>query len=325
MKGEKNKKHHFIPQCYLRYFSNNRKSINIYSKKRNRSSPIQAISKTACEDYFYRIPEKFIANLDNQIFHPNFFEKEFFDDNIEKLLGPILKTIDCAVENWKTNKIENEVLQKSDKEVFAGLIAVQYLRLPNIRDLNWSFYTKSNNERLDIVKSILSAEFPENKSFMETINLEIDEEYKLVLHAKTFANENLIYKLQDCILDKIWIFYVSNEDDFYTSDNPIILKPHIGEQSSFYDEGVEIIFPISSSVLLTLWDKKHFEDKIFQDNKFNIINSKSKNEYNCYQYLFANDEVYSKNDNFKLIELLKYVNGGNEKFIKKPTVLVNGK
>ncbi len=143
MKREENKKHHFIPQCYLRCFSENGKFLNVYSMKNKRNSPVQAISNTAYEDYFYRIPEKFIANLDDKVFHPNFFEKDFFDNNIEKLLGPILEIINCAAESWKANRNENEILQKSDKEIFAALIAVQYLRMPNIRDKYWSFYKKT--------------------------------------------------------------------------------------------------------------------------------------------------------------------------------------
>lgn len=278
---------------------------------------------------YNRIPEKFIANLDNKVFYPNFFEKEFFDDNIEKLLGPILKIINSAAESWKVNSNQNEILQKTDKEVFAALIAVQYLRMPNIRDKYWFFFKKHSTERLKIIKSFFSNQFPENKDFIETIKMSFDEEYKPVDHSTIFSDAELISKLQDHILNKFWIFYVTGQDDFYTSDNPILLKPHLEHQPFFYDgfakKGVEIIFPVGSSVLLTLWDKTHFQDKSFQDNKFSNIDDKPKRQYNCYQYIWSNDEVYSKREDFKLIENLKLANGGNEIFKERPKILVNGK
>lgn len=135
--------------------------------------------------------------------------------------------------------------------------------------------------------------------------------------------------MQDHILNKIWIFYVREQDDFYTSDNPILLKPHLQHQPFFYDgfamNGIEIIFPVGSSVLLTLWDKAHFQDKLLQDNKFSSMDDKSKRQYNCYQYIWSNDEVYSKRDDFRLIENLKLANEGNEIIKERPKILVNGK
>ena len=38
-------------------------------------------------------------------------------------------------------------------------------------------------------------------------------------------------------------------------------------------------------------------------------------QYNCYQYIWANEEVYSSSNNFELIEMLKLANGDLNKEI----------
>ena len=329
MKREQNKNQHFIPQCYLRSFSKGGKSLNVYSKKYKRKSPIQAISKTACQDYFYRIPEKFISSLNTEIFDPNFFETEFFDANVERLFGPLLKEINQKADAWKIDNHTNEILLKSNKEIFAALIGIQYLRMPNIREKYSGLRKKSTTERLEIIKSFYSNENPLETKFIESIEMQYDDEYKSIDHSNIFSDQEIVNNIQDLILDKVWIFYISNQDDFYTSDNPILIKPHIKHEHFIYDgfgmKGVEIIFPIGSSVLLTLWDKGYFQEKGTQNNKFCMITDESKRQYNCYQYIFANDEVYSKRDDFNLIDSLKSANGGNEIFRESPKILINGK
>lgn len=324
MKGEPNQFHHFIPQCYLKNFSTDKKHIHIYSKHKMNNFEGK-IKETAGENYFYKIPEKFIPGINTTIFHSNFFEQDFFANNIESLFGPILRTINSSLGN-NTNMA---VLSREDKEIFAALIAVQYLRMPNIRDKYWSLLEGGSKARIEIIKSFYANQFIDKKEFINSIGINIDKEGRPINHSAIFSDDFLIKKLQDDLLDKIWIFYVSKEDDFYTSDNPILLKPHLDNQPAFDEgfcmRGVEIIFPIGSSVLLTMWDKTYFEEKKHQDNKFVIADYKTKRQYNCFQYIWANDEVYSKTDNFIMIELLKKLNGGNEIFKTKPKILINGK
>ena len=63
MKSRENRKQHFIPQCYLKHFSSNKKNLFVYDKKSSKSfsSPIGNI---AYKEFFYQLPEKFIKNLD---------------------------------------------------------------------------------------------------------------------------------------------------------------------------------------------------------------------------------------------------------------------
>ena len=106
-------------------------------------------------------------------------------------------------------------------------------------------------------------------------------------------------------------------------------KPHIENQTFFYEgfgmKGVEIIVPISKNILLTIWDEETFFELKSENNKFTILTDKELRQYNCYQYIWANDEVYSSKKDFKLIELLKIANGNVEIFKERPSIKVNGK
>ena len=85
---------------------------------------------------------------------------------------------------------------------------------------------------------------------------------------------------------------MSEEKNIFTSDNPIVINPHLKNQpslfSSFGMRGVELILPLNSSVILTMWDEKFFSEKANEDNRFQFINPKLLRQYNSYQYLYSN-------------------------------------
>lgn len=318
-----NKRQHFIPQCYLRLFSLDKKNINVYSKKHVRKSPIQAIVKTAYKDYFYNIPQKIIVTNNLEI-STTFYETEFFSKVVEqeysKLVG---KLTAVKIENEKITK--PQPLTVDEKQLFAALIAVQYLRLPTVIDEYWETFRKTGSASLDIIKSFMASQHPDQKKFIDSIELDLDKDYKPVEHSNLYTDENLIANLQDLILDKIWIFHVT-KDNFHTSDNPIIVKPHVPGHKPIYHGfgtyGSEIIFPLSSNVLLSMFDRKHFHEMECEHENYLIIDSKKTREYNCYQYFFSEQEVYSKINDFKGYELLKADNNGEDIFLKQSTTKI---
>lgn len=313
-----NKRQHFIPQCYLRLFSLDKKNINVYSKKYVRKSPIQAIVKTAYKDYFYNIPQKIIVTNNLEI-PTTFYETEFFAKVVEQEYSKLLGRITAVeIENEKIKK--PQPLTVNEKQLFAALIAIQYLRLPTVIDEYWETFRKTGSASLDIIKSFMASQHPGHKEFIDSIKLDLDKDYKPVEHSNLYTDENLIANLQDLILDKIWIFHIS-KDNFHTSDNPIIVKPHVPSQKPFYHGfgtyGSEIIFPLSSNVLLSMFDRKHFHEMECEHENYLIIDSKKTREYNCYQYFFSEQEVYSKINDFKGYELLKADNNGKDIFLKQ--------
>ena len=56
----------------------------------------------------------------------------------------------------------------------------------------------------------------------------------------------------DTIANNIFVFWVSNEKDFYTSDFPIVVSPHVQNVRPMYmglaQYGGELTFPLSPGI-----------------------------------------------------------------------------
>lgn len=324
MNKETHIKQHYVPQCYLRNFSPNGKFVYIYDKIIQKPFT-NSLDSITCFDHFYEIPKKYLSEKFNIPYGTKYFEKAFFAEHIEKLYAKILDRIIDKADSWKKTKKVIEILTKNEKEELAQLIAIQHLRMPNIKDEISNSYEKAMLECFDIIKSgIININLEiENK---ET-NIEYDKDYDSILHSKLYTNEKLVSDFATQILNKNWVFYINENSDFYTSDNPIIIKPHIKNKQRFYDgfgmQGVEIIFPISKSIVMTMWDSNYFPEK--QKDTFELITAKQIREYNCYQYIWSNRQVYSYSNDFTIIKALKTENRGKEIIMKRPKILVNGK
>ena len=83
-------KQHYIPQCYLKNFSENEKFVFVCSKKNIKKGYPQAISKTACLDYFYAIPEKYIEKELLPEVDSNFIENKILAETVENLYSDLL-------------------------------------------------------------------------------------------------------------------------------------------------------------------------------------------------------------------------------------------
>jgi hypothetical protein len=318
---------HFIPEAYLKNFTKNSKQIFIYDKK-VQGSFSNSISSIANKKFFYDIPKKYIKSLFDPDIYSKYFEKRFSSE-IEPAYARILNVVIGKGNNWILKNNFEGVLSVEQKYLLATHIAIQYLRMPNIRYKYLDLDKKLNQERLELIKAFVASSNSNEKAFIKTIKMDYDDNFAPVLHADIFANEELIKAITNCIMGKVWVYNIALNADFYTSDNPVLIKPHVSNQRPFYEGfgmlGSEVIFPIGSSVLLTLWDKAYFSDKSNSDNKFNQLSTKSIREYNLYQYIFATQQIYSESNNFDLITLFKRVNGGKEIFRDFSKVLINGK
>ncbi len=328
MKKRENKIQHFVPQCYLRNFSPNDIYVFIYDKIEKKSFR-NSVDKIAYEDFFYELPEKFIQNISELPFGTKFYEKEFFANNVESLFSKLLEKIVNTGRLWSEKEYSFEIFNNEDKSLFAQLIAIQYLRMPNIREKYSDATKKTIDVEQKILKSFLSQQNPDLKDSFDSINVEYDKTYDPILHSEMFANADFFVGMAEQLMNKHWIFYYTPDKDFFTSDNPILIKPHIQNQRPFYGgfgmKGAEIIFPISSSILLSILDEKYFENIECKTDSFNKISDKKKREYNFYQYMFSNRQTYSYNNDFSLIKALKSINNGKEFFGPKAKISVNGK
>lgn len=339
--SESNIKHHYIPQCYLKHFSKDHNLIYVYNKKSNTKGYPKSISKIAYIDNLYAIDDDFIKFLKEDKDLPvdeinkNFIEIKIFAEQIEKLYSEILNNIKSSFFIWKTKNNFKEILNNKDRNYFAQLIAIQYLRLPNVKKEYWDFYKKAEQGRLEMAKMIMMNSkdqlIIENRNFLESINIEFKESYASTLHLDLYLDDEITGEIQKSLLKKYWLYYYSDKPVFFTSDNPIVFKQNLPNEKSssfgFNKKGVEILFPISSKILIAISDEEYFPEKKSLNNTFIKVTAKQIREFNSYQYIFSNEETYSEINDFKLIHDLKKANGYQNKEIRinKPQIKTNGK
>lgn len=311
----KNKKQHFLPQCYLRNWSADQRSILTYNKDISKHFS-QSLKSAGQQQNLYKVPDKYLAS-ENADRGANFIETHFWGGYIEPMYGLLLSKIQQRVSEWKMGKWNNEVLDLAEKQDFASLIGLQYLRMPHIGTKYWHAMKSSADKRFDLIKRWSATIDGLDISALDAVRLKIDEDAKSVIHSTIFSDQQIVDDFQDAILEKHWIFYVSYSMGFFSSDRPIIVKPHLENQPNLLEglrmPGVEIQFPLSPAVMLTLWDKEHFNFQGMEENHFVTLPVQEVTKYNIQQYCSAEKEVYSLlPQDLELIEKIKTLNGGKE-------------
>lgn len=257
------KKQHFVPQSYLKHFTNSDGFLHIYDLVSDQFR-VQTPGSTGYSNNFYTV--EIDGNKDYSI-------EKMLAVNVDSLYNPIV------------SKIANrEVLTHEDKINLATFLTFQHLRTPaqrkNYDKMVETFYKKSSkiifqmkkvhnqlehysSEDLESLEDIL-----ENEKFQ----VNVPKEQSLGFMLK--FSEEMIQMLTN---HNFVIIEASNKSEFITSDNPYCM---VKEKWTAPYEGYGIInttkiFPITPKHLLVLKDPG---DKMFymkmskaQVRSFNFI------------------------------------------------------
>lgn len=305
-----NVKQHFIPQCYLRHFMSPESAIYIYNKRASKSYK-DSISNIMCKDEFYSISEDLIENSDGRL-HRLVIEKDYFANTIEPLYARTLDSIEQLYENWKVN--EREILSDNLKEQLAYHIAIQFLRLPDVKNYD----TNSLNDFLLGVIPIVQEGLAYEKKDDRIRNLKIAATFNEVINhfRSSYGNEEVIACFSNRLVNNYWTLHIDTLGRFYSSDFPIVVKPHIlngrPECMGLVQEGAEFSFPLSSHVLLKIWDNRYFANKSADDCHIYGADEKFIRQENILRYLYAKTILVSQIDDYKLVDFIRTLNGGYE-------------
>jgi len=194
-----NKKQHYIPQCYLRNFSEDNKHLWVYNKA-NSKIHTQAIANTAFIKDFYRIAEKIIDG--DLINNPNQFEKDFFANSIEPQFNSYLNLIKDKVNDWLANPNQSPILDEEAKQMVSAHIAIQYLRMPNVKDMHIDATKKAYKEAFGIIKGFLKSTVDKIKhDDIDNVSMEYDEDFNSVEHFHIYGDQELIDSYQDQLIN----------------------------------------------------------------------------------------------------------------------------
>ena len=234
----KDKKHHFVPVCYLKHFKQNG-HLHFFSKKRQKED-FCAVDAICQETYFYLITQKSWWKTFE-------IEKDFFDKNVETPLGPMISQIEEFIkgklsEHSSTAKIN---LSNEERRSLASMIFIQFYRTPRFK----KYYAGRKLIRQGI--SSITHEFTKE---------EITD--PVLVHAlSTYLNPHKLNKVVSYLVGGQWVFRYSEEPVFLTSDNPVVWIPLKGSKQERFtignidDSKCFLYYPITPNIVLEIYDK----------------------------------------------------------------------
>lgn len=234
----KDKKHHFVPVCYLNHFKQDG-HIHSYSKKREKEyvCGVDAV----CElPFFYKITQESWWKTFE-------IEKDFFCANVESPLGPMITQIETSIKDSlvENSSIAKIILSEETRRSIASMIFIQFYRTPRFKN----YYEGKKLIRQGI--SSTTHEFTKE---------EISD--PVLVHAlSTYLNPHMLKKVVSYLISGQWVFRYSVENVFLTSDNPVVWIPLKGPKQERFTVGnideskCFLYYPITPNIVLEIYDK----------------------------------------------------------------------
>lgn len=306
----KAKNQHYVPQFYLKRFSHDKNQLFVFDKNQLISFP-SSTRNIASGNYFYNTPQQAIDDIKREINneYPN-CPQETLSHITPQLVDNVLTELDAkyakSIQNVIDTVQKKERITAKQKENLGIHIALQITRTREFRDNYIEFthklLTDISNAHLQICGIDAEAK------------VSPDPEHASTHHAQIMLNPNLLGTLKSFFVDSIWMFFINKTNNpLYTSDNPIVKYAHLASvlplSTGWLSQGVEIIFPLNSNLLLSIQGRKLFHNSkspilIDLANRMdgNLQNLQEKNVefYNSLQVMQSYRQVYCKIDNFDL-------------------------
>lgn len=316
-----NQRQHYIPQCYLKWFSSDGKSIYTYDK--HLSKKYRASMKNVCsEDNIYSLSDEFVsrnnAEPGNSEINRQTIEHDFFSRDVEPLLDLNLRQLDEICEEWMSGK-DHYLLNSNEKLELALHLVTLYFRHPLVMESTVDNSIRSEKASLDMIKMMMASTTGDDQYNQLQIDLEYD---KPALSAQmTFMSKEFMMDFAHAISKNIFVFWTSKGGDFYTSDFPIAVNPHEDNVRPLYmglaQYGGEVMFTLSPKVALSVYDRECFKKDDDLDGCFIPADDKEVRRHNMIQYFYAQRQVFSLKNDFSMIDFI-YEHNGHQHIYKAP-------
>lgn len=315
MKKTRPKKQHYISKHYLRNFCTKNEKFYVYNKKEDRTYWAD-LEDVAEENYFFNLgisdvyknatEEEKIA-IDEACVKDGFkpykdlSEEErinlehVVDDLYSDKYEPQFRDM-IALVNKRIVEHETVLLNKNEKEEFAYLFSLHYIRTKYVRD-------KYNDIRISLLKQMTAiyAQFQGEHIDSDKINITYSKEQQRLFHISSIIDEELIDRIAFIFSQYTWQFILFDKGTLLLPDHFANLCPT--EEilpmypPSITSYGMVIEIPLSKRLILVMMDSRKFKD--FKDcelTPFNILSNvaiKSSNRNSvvcCHNYVFSCDE-----------------------------------
>ena len=294
----KNKRQHYVPQHYLKGFSQDRERFNRYNLKTKESSQ-KSIKKSCQISYFYGEElEKVLQKIENE-------------------QAPVL---------YKLIETQNlESLTSDDFYYLCSFLLLQHTRTNDSKILADKMFEEIVSKFLKpMMKSdedILKKGY--TKEYIDSCKIQCPDFFKIGMQAAIEGVES--------ISDLKLILIINKTDKkFICSDAPVVLYNYKqmknGSATGFQSKGLQIFCPLTENILLLLIDNDLYDlkvdnsSKIFIDNGSDIDSINKLQIFNCLDNLYFSrieDADYVRNLHLEVEDLIK------EKEAKLDTVQTN--
>lgn len=311
--GEKTKKQHYVPQCYLKAWEiDGRHKVYVYDKEKQESR-INNIEDVASGRYFYDFslrdiyPQDTIDKLLEEVDGIN------VDDKIQVIEKALSIGIERPYAHFLTEIIENAgkaskwcikncyFLRPDSKEAFAGLLAIQYVRTAHVRNMIRDLSDEISQfvKKMGASPQVLSNYRTLSKTEAKNVHIEMLTQDKL-LSGIAFAFQRLK-----------WVLGINRTSSrLLTSDNPICIVPHCNNgpmpMTGLLSKGVEAFITLSPDYILIMRDGDFHKQHVQLDMHYiEIKNNEIIDAYNAFISIFAERCIYSKDGDFSRLERIK--------------------
>lgn len=314
-----NNKQHYVPRCYLKWFSPDGRSLYTYDKKAAKNYQASMMS-VCCEDNLYTISDEFVsrnnAETETTVINRLTIEHDFFSKDIEPNLALMLRQVDEIREEWYVDKGHYHLNHNEKLEIALHIVSL-YFRHPLVMDATVDNSLRAEMANIDMIKMIMAAQTGDERYNQLQIGLDYE---KPVLSANmTFMNNEHLMDFANAIAKNIYVFWMSKDNDFYTSDFPITVNPHEANVKPAYmglaQYGSEVMFTLSPRLALSIYDREYFNSDEDLDTCFILADDKEIRRHNMVHYFYAQRHVFSLKNDFKLIDFIYEYN--NHKHIFK--------
>lgn len=269
-----------------------------------------------CEDDIYTFSEEFVKRNKeegNCTINRLSIETDHFAHTVEPLYIQLLNQINKIKEEWVTGK-DHYTLNFYEKKELALHIVTQYFRLPQIGDTLVDNYIRMERASIDMMKELMAKQTNNDDYKKIKINPTCE---KPALHANlSYLDNETLMMFANAIANNIFVFWISKGNDFYTSDFPIVVSPHVENVRPMFmglaQYGGELTMPLSPGLALSVYDRSCFKNKEDIDGAFVNADDKEVRRQNYLRYMYASQHIFSYNNDFSLIDFVYKLKGRHD-------------
>ena len=277
------KNQHYVPQFYLHHFLNKQGNFWAFhkdSKKIFATNP----KSVANENFFYDLSE---LEVQTQIKQP----VEKYLSEFETLHAPALDHILKSIDSHKLTTIDTVM-----RDLLCDFLVIQSIRTKEQRAEMLQSSTQFKNFLMQ--SGLFVASQLENLDTEESIK---KQHLDLLLFDTEFKN-----RLINILSKHIWMIFKNTSNlPYYTSDHPLVRRPHVIRQersdTGFGSKGIEIAIPLSPTHLLVLVERTHFRHYEQYENEVLLMNDTANvTYYNSLQVLQSYRTILCCDNQFDL-------------------------